>query len=278
MMIKSEAHFVVSNFNHDPMPIIEYAKNYLIMDQSTDRLTVDYLSRLNNPSIRFSKHVGHNLIDYLDYIIENYEKLPPLIAFLKGNTIGRHISQEDWNQIYLNQHYTFVFTNNEERNVPNVHFAGSNSDFNEINNSWFVWHSHHRYFSNTNQLIEFLYENPKYPEYLTFSPGACYFVESTRITNKPVSLYIGLKEILSYEFFPSEAWIVERLLHTIFFSNQKFKSYVYDTEKFLSEISKIPDRSQDEQPRKSLIEVFQSRLYWKAKRIIKSFQRSKLKI
>lgn len=273
MIKKSDAHFVISNFNHNPIPIAKYAKTYLILDQSDDPEIVAYLRTFNDPNIRFSKHVGHNLIDYLDYIIENYYSLPPLIAFTKGNAVERHISQGDWNDIYLNKHYTFIYTNKEKKNIPGVHFSGWNSDFNEINNSWFVWNSHHRYFTNTNQFIEFLWDEPKYPEYLTFSPGGCYIVENSRITNKPHSLYIGLREILSYDYFPSEAWMLERLLHTIFFSVQNFKPYVYEKESFLFEISKIPDRSMESKPQKSQAGILYSKIVWKIKSLKRKISR-----
>lgn len=265
MSSKSDAFFVVSNFNHDPIPISTYAEDYVILDQSNDPEIVDYLHKLQNPNIKFSKHVGHNLIDYLDFIISNWENLPHTIAFTKGNMIGRHVEMEHWLSIYQNTHYTFIYSDRELRNIPNIQFAGWNSNYNEINNSWFVWNSHHRYFTNTNQMIEFLYENPKIPYYLTFSPGACYIVESSRIKNKPLPLWIGLREILSYEFFPSEAWMIERLLHTIFFSEDKFNEYVYETEEFLREIRNIPDRSLEKQPQKHKIELLRSKIYWKWK-------------
>lgn len=262
-MNKSNAYFVVSNFNHDPIPVSTYAKDYVILDQSNDPEIRNYLQKLQNPKIKFSRHVGHNLIDYFDWIISNWDNLPQTIAFTKGNMIGRHVEMEHWLSIYQNTHYTFLYSDRALRNIPNIQFSGWSSDFNEINNSWFVWNSHHRYFTDTNQLIEFLYENPKFPEYLTFSPGACYIVESSRIKNKPLSLWIGLREILSYEFFPSEAWMIERLLHTIFFSEDKFKNYVYEEEDFLQEIRSITDRSLEKQPKKNKLRLLSSKIYWK---------------
>jgi hypothetical protein len=270
MLIKSDTFFVISNFNFDPIPISEYASNFIILDQSNDPQIYNYLKGLSSPNIRFSKHVGHNIVDYLDWIIENWEDMPTVVAFLKGNSVGRHIDQAHWEKIYRNKHYTFVYNDLNLENKEGTHFSAGPSDFNEINNSWFAWSSHHRYFTSTNQLIEFLYKEPRIPDYLTFAPGACYIVESSRIKNKPISLWIGLREILNYEFFPSEAWMVERLLHTIFFSEQEFNDYVYNVEEFLEEISRIPDRSLEKRKEKTKIEIVKNKLYFKAKSILKT--------
>lgn len=270
---KSDAFFVISNFNSDPMVIADYAKNYVILDQSNNQEIREYLLGLQNSRIQFSKHVGHNLLDYLDWIISNWDSMPNVVAFLKGNVIGRHIDPQHWETIYRNTHYTFVFSNKSTQGQKNRYFSAHQSDFNEINNSWFAWSSNHRYFTSTNQLIHFLYKSPRYPQYLTFSPGACYIVESSRIKNKPLSLYIGLRQILSYTFFPSEAWMVERILHTIFFSQEEFKPYVYSEEEFLLEISKLPDRSSETAPAKSKSQIITSKIYWKVKSLIR-LQRS----
>ena len=265
MIIKSNSHFVISNFNHDPIPLTRYAKTYEIYDQSNDQAIIKKLEDMNDPRIKFSKHVGHNILDYLNWIINNWDNLPEVVVFAKGNMIGRHIDKQHWEKIYLNNHYTFVY-NDLLLIDSEVQYAAWSSDFSEINNSWFISHSKHRFFTNTNQLIDFLYKKPRYPKFLTFSPGACYIVEKSRIQNKPLSLWIGLREILDYDFFPSEAWIVERLLHTIFFSEQDFQDYVYDKEKMLKAISELPDRTAEKVViEKSRTEVLRSKVFWKAK-------------
>jgi hypothetical protein len=247
------------------MPLTKYAKKFEIFDQSNDQVFRCQLEELNDPRIKFSKHVGHNIIDYLNWIINNWDNLPEVVVFAKGNMLERHIDKEYWERIYLNNHYTFIYNDKFLTDSENQ-FAGWSSDFTEINNSWFVSHSTHRYFTKTNQLIEFLYKSPRFPKYLTFSPGACYIVEKSRLQNKPLSLWIGLREILDYDFFPSEAWIVERLLHTIFFSEQDFKDYVYDEEKFLTAISELPDRSAEKVIKdKNQFKVLRSKIYWKAR-------------
>lgn len=266
---KSNSYFVISNFNHDPMPLTSYAKNYEIFDQSNDHEIRRYLEGLRDPRVKFSKHEGHNIIDYLNWIIDNWNNLPEVVVFAKGNMVGRHIDKKYWEKIYLNKHYTFVY-NNEFLSDTENQFVGWSSDFSEINNSWFISHSKHRFFTDTNQLIEFLYKKPRFPRFLTFSPGACYIVEKSRILNKPLSLWIGLREILNYDFFPSEAWIVERLLHTIFFSEQDFQDYVYEKEKMLKAISELPDRSAEKVIiEKSRTEVLRSKVFWKAKSLFR---------
>ena len=88
--------------------------------------------------------------------------------------------------------------------------------FIERNNSWYVNWSTSHYFSTYNELLIFLFESPHLPDWVLFAPGANYRVTSSRIKAYPLVFWEFLLWIVTYEFFPTEAYIVERMLYTIF--------------------------------------------------------------
>jgi hypothetical protein len=69
----------------------------------------------------------------------------------------------------------------------------------------------------------------------------------------PKSFYQGLIRIMEYDFFPSEAWIIERMLHTIYSGMYEIQDYVVEVDKFFKKISELPDRSTSKDPNKKLI-------------------------
>jgi hypothetical protein len=169
--------------------------------------------------------------------------LPKRIAFLKGNIIGRHVTQEFWDQNYDNKFYTFLWSEPTFQDKPGIAFSLGAGQFIEKNNSWFASKSNHRYFTNVNQMISFFYDCEKWPEFNLFAPGGCYIVERERILRNPKSFYVGLNKIMGYSFFPSEVWIVERLMHFFFTTEAPLKQFVYDEEILLQAIENLPDRS-----------------------------------
>ena len=51
---------------------------------------------------------GYNIYDYLTFIINNYECLPEVIVFIKGNILDRHVSREYFNRIIDNNYFTSI--------------------------------------------------------------------------------------------------------------------------------------------------------------------------
>ena len=51
---------------------------------------------------------GYNISDYMTFIIDNYDDLPDVICFLKGNTIGRHVRKEIFDHIINNKCFTTI--------------------------------------------------------------------------------------------------------------------------------------------------------------------------
>ena len=244
-MNKTENFFVISNYNVDPYPLADYAKDYVIYDQSDDTIIAKLNAERNDPRLIPFPNTGHNHIVFFKYVIDNYHNLPEVVAFLKGNIIGRHVTKDFWDRNYNNSHYTFLWDDPNFVDKEEIAYSLYSGHFLERNNSWYVPHSQHRYFTNLNQLISFFYDIDKFPEFNLFAPGGCYIVEKNRILKNPKPFYEGLVKIMEYEFFPSEVWMVERLMNIIFDSDWPLRSYVYNKMELFEMISRIPDCSKE---------------------------------
>ncbi len=240
-MKKTDNYFVISNYNTDPKHLLQYCKNYTIYDQSDIPEIKNKLVGLN---VIESKHTGHNISDYFRYFIDNYDYLPERMMLTKGNMIGRHISKEFFEKVYANNYYTFLY--NDRKNVDKCGVAYQLYDgaFLEINNAWYAFAKTHKYFTTFNDLLVFLFKDPVIPEWVLFSPGACYIVLREQVRKYPVVFYKNLMELVSYTYFPSEAYHVERMLHIIFSANYELHDYCLDTEKFKDKIEGLSERNQ----------------------------------
>jgi len=255
-MKKTDNFFVISNYNVDPENLIKYANGYIVYDQSDDPLVIEKNRAKRDPKIVSYPNTGHNHIVFFKYILDNYDNLPKRVAFLKGNIIGRHLTQEFWDDNYDNSFYTFLWNDREFRDKPGIAYSLGSGQLIERNNNWFVTKSAHRYFIEVNQLISFFYESSLFPEYNLFAPGGCYIVERERILRNPKAFYLGLIRIMDYSFFPSEVWMVERLMHYFFTTDTPLKDYVYDEAKLISLISDIRDQSNWEPSRNKFKKMF----------------------
>jgi hypothetical protein len=242
-MEKTENFFVISNFNVDPENLTKYARSYLVYDQSDDPKVIERNHAKKDPRIISHPNTGHNHIVFFKYILDNYDNLPERVAFLKGNIIGRHLTQEFWDDNYDNSFYTFLWHDPEFRDKPGIAYSLGSGQLIERNNNWFVTKSTHRYFTEVNQLISFFYESSFFPEYNLFAPGGCYIIERERIHRNPKSFYFGLIKVMDYAFFPSEVWMVERLMHYFFTTDTPLRSYVYDETILDQRIEELKDKS-----------------------------------
>jgi hypothetical protein len=188
-----------------------------------------------------TKNCGHSLVNFLTYIVDNYNSLPDKIIFVKNNILTRHINEEYFLKAIENDFYTPLY------NDPNYPIRSKSGHFLmpgyflESNTSWYVWESTHRYFLSYNDMLDFLFIDARHPEYCAFAPGGCYIVTRQQLLNYPLTFYQALIKIIDYDFFTSEAWILERMLHTIYSGVYDLKSYLFEYDAFLFELSKLPD-------------------------------------
>lgn len=232
MIAKSAAMYVISNYNTVPSELVARACNYLIYDQSDDAVIAATVEREFSNVIRVP-NPGHSLRNFFHYIADNYEDLPHAVALLKGNIIGRHVTLEYFDRVYRNNAYTLLYADPEFRARPHVSSVPYESALLEINNSWYMHQRPFRYLSSFNDALDFLFADPVRPEWVMFAPGGCYIVPRENLLKYPAGFYRGLAFLTSYDYFPAEAYLVERLMHTVFSSNYALRPHCLGEDDFI---------------------------------------------
>jgi hypothetical protein len=235
-MDKTDTFFIISNYNTDPGKYLEYCKDYHIYDQSPDIKIREQL-KAKYTKISFVENTGHNISDYFRYFLDNYDHLPAHMMLAKGNMIGRHISQEFFDRVYNNKFYTFLYDDRRSFDTDGVAYHLYDGALLEINNSWWALTKTPKYFSNFNDLLVFLFKDPIIPKWLLFSPGACYIVTREQVRKYPANFYKNVMELMSYTYFPSEAYCVERMMHIIFLANHELNPYMGDVAAFREKLA-----------------------------------------
>lgn len=233
---RTDTFFIISNFNTDPEPYLKYCEDYHIYDQSTDP-AVRALLEKKYKKISFVQNTGHNLSDYFRFFADNYDSLPPWMMLAKGNMIGRHVTQEYFEKVYANKFYTFLYNDPCPQDNPWVAYHLYPGAFLEINNSWYAFSKPHKYFTDFNLFLKFVFEEPVIPRWVLFSPGACHIVSREQVRKYPEAFYENLAWLVSYTYFPAEAYMVERLMHTIFSANYSITRHMADRAAFMDKLS-----------------------------------------
>lgn len=244
-MKKTETFFIISNYNTDPEIYLDYCQDYHIYDQS-DIAGFREILQSKYTKISFVENSGHSITNYFRYFFDHYDSLPDYMMLLKANMIGRHITQEFFDKVYDNKYYTFLY--NDRRNADKCGIAYQLYDgaLLEINNSWYALTKPHKYFTNFNDMLVFLFKDPIIPNWLLFSPGACYIVTREQVCKYPAVFYKNLMTLVSYTYLPSEAYQVERMMHIILGANYEINPYMLDTSAFaekLDEQAKIHEQA-----------------------------------
>jgi len=208
---------IVHNYNYDPSSLLDLLDEYFIFEAS-DNLSEtekDKLAIRHEGKISFTQNIGHSLTNWLDWIITNYENLPPVVALLKGNILERHMDSESFTSAIKNQRFTPLFRDSNLVELEGISFLVSPGLLAEVNNSWYAGQSQCKYFSNLNDFLHFLFVLDFDPKFVIFAPGANYIVQDFQIEKYPLAFWTALRQIVSYDYFVSEAWMFERLFHFI---------------------------------------------------------------
>lgn len=232
---KTDTFFIISNYNTDPERYLQYCTNYLIYDQSPDSAIREKL-KAKYEKISFVQNTGHNISDYFRFFVDYYDSLPEWMMLAKGNMIERHVTQEYFEKVYANKYYTFLYNAPGAKDKPWVAYNIYEGALLEINNSWYVPFRTHKYFSGYTDLLRFVFKDPVVPEWLLFSPGACYIVSATQVRKYPKEFYQNLGFLVSYTYFPSEAHQVERMMHLIFGANYEMAPHMGNPSLFHSKL------------------------------------------
>ena len=159
---------------------------------------------------------GYNIADYLAYIIEFYDVLPPIVYFIKGNAYPRHVSH-DYALRFLRSNVVMGLnegTHSRNTLAPLV----STGTFLEANTSWYTDIGIHqpKFFSSFNQFFEFCFPKEELPTFLSFSPGACFSIDAASIRNYPRAFYTNLLSFTLHSRLPAESLYLERYLECMF--------------------------------------------------------------
>jgi len=197
---------------------------------------------------------GYNINDYMTFIIDHYENLPDVTVFMKGNTIGRHVSKEYFDRIVNSQCFCPIedwmyLEKNKDENALTEHIClecpdgkkilgtyamySQEGGWMEMNSNWYLFHEKHpsKYFKSFNEFLKFCFVNPPEPNYVRFPPGGNFVVPKQYILKYDKIFYENLRTFTNHTRVPGEGQLIERALYTIWMCNFE----VADTMKVLVE-------------------------------------------
>ena len=245
MKNKPEAFFVVSSYMNDTAWIKYYTDNYVIYDKSNTLPPSDKVIKVPN--------VGYNIHDIFHFIINNYNNLPELTAFLEGNPFD-HCKKATFDKLIYNTEFTAIEDYSHLIEHEKDTFGGTDAfirigntwrgpdgdktelkyrpykrdvdgGYMEINSSWYMFASFVKYGLKSNKFFgyfgEFLNEmfdvyRDDHPKWVRFAPGAQYIVPKTNILFYSKNFWKKLIGYVDYCKIPAEAYLIERALYYIF--------------------------------------------------------------
>tara|TARA_R110001592_G_scaffold317062_2_gene593725 strand:+ start:4032 stop:4748 length:717 start_codon:yes stop_codon:yes gene_type:complete len=235
--IIKENKLVISDYNWLPEDLKEswvdkYTDDYIIYDK------LHRESWVGKEKIIQQLNIGQNVYDMFDFIINNYDNLPPATIFCRSCLFfpkGRvpplsngNFNEEDFKKVCNNT--TFTELHDFGPDCHNGHGSKLDVDgfgYLEINNSWYLNHVKTKYFHNLNDFLYDVYKNPVIPSYIRFAPGVNYLIPKTNILKYSKNFYEQIRKILSWDIVVGEAHILERCIYTIFMNdwevNEKYK-------------------------------------------------------
>lgn len=241
--------FCISNYNNDLDWIKEYPNPHIIYDKTwaggvSDNDNSKILPPSNLKEIYPDFNIvngspnGYNISDYMTFIIDHYDSLPDVTVFLKGNTIGRHVSKELFDKLINSKCFCPIeewqFHDQTQPALQNGYaMISCDGGWMEFNDSWYLNHPKHpvKYFKSYNDFINFCFTDAPSPKYVRFPPGGNFVVPKEYILKYDKVFYQNLKTFVDHTRVPGEGQMVERALYTIWMCNytvaDTMKSLVY---------------------------------------------------
>jgi hypothetical protein len=223
---------IISIYNNDPSYLLPFFDSCHLFDQSDDPIfRNDLLNKY--PDTYTTENSGHSLSHYLQFIISNYKTLPSQLYFLKSNLVPRHIDLTTFKTLLSIKEmgsYVSLFNDSKFKDKKGIAYHLIPGYFLERNNSWYIESGRARYFLIYNDFLDFLYAEPIHPEYVIFTPGGCFGTSKEAIHRVPLNAWKAIYEIVTYEYFPPEAYLLERAFFTILNSPYDFNSHFSSNE------------------------------------------------
>ena len=205
----TNSFLVVTNYDNDISWVPKYTDNYVIYNK-----TGEVPDNIDPKKVIDQTKYGQGMYDYLSYIVDNYDDLPEMVQFVKGNIFPRLMTQEKYDSLCNNAYFTPL----EDYGEHDVKYPNSclscDGGYLEYNDSWYLKKLPHQYFQSYNAFMSFVYQDPILPVFIRFAPGGCYIVHRDQIKKLPKKLYETLKGFLVYAMNPAEAHMMERSIYT----------------------------------------------------------------
>jgi hypothetical protein len=223
-IITSGAFLVVTDYNFLPEDIekswvFQYTDNYLIYDK--------YHRFEENENIKHQDNFGANIYDIFYHILNNYDNLPEILIFCKGNVIPRHCGEEKFKNIINNRKFTTIenYIRESPRYSPGIYayvdeFDGYHENHIEVDNTVRGIH-HSRYIFTYKEMLNSIFENPTFSEYIRFAPGGNHILTKEDILRYNKTFYEDMVKYVGWDVKPGEAYILERAMFTLY--NNGFK-------------------------------------------------------
>lgn len=209
--------YVVSAYNNDLAWLRDYTDEYVIYNQGEP---------IDDPRAVQRPHRGADLMDKFSYIVDNYDNLPDVVCFVKGN-LFKYISKEEFDTVCRNKSFTPLLTQNHKTYLPTCYYE--DGMYYEINDYAYL-HPHPCKSNETFEELKVLlgFSGKKY---LGFAPGGNYIVPKENITQHSKEFYQKLISYLAYTAYSGEAQMLERGLWYIWANPTSI--VVQNTEKLL---------------------------------------------
>ena len=210
---------VVSNFGHNISWLKKYGNPYVVYDHTG--------FPENGENIISVPDAGHNVQDILSYIVDNYDDLPEVVTFCKADIFPRHISKEKFEELKDKQVLIPLFDHldhlDHQPSFP-LSMRSSEGMWSERNDGAIVVnllgkYVQSKYFMVYDDMLQFVFSDAISQKYITFSPGANYVVPKNYILKYSKAFYKNLLLFFSYYKYPIEAYMIERLLYTMWVGN-----------------------------------------------------------
>lgn len=205
----SGAFFIISRYNEDISWINDYTCDYIIYNKG---------SKLDGYNVKEMENIGNNQRDIFHFIVENYDNLPCVMAFMQGNPFD-HCNKDKFNKIINNKHFTAI-ESFEDITCNSYQKLDVDGGYMEINNSWYIG-SHNFSYNQTcyyNSFDDFMYNtftNYARGEWNRFTPGSQYIITKEIALSYSKKFWEFLMNIL-YKNNMTEGHIIERALWMIF--------------------------------------------------------------
>lgn len=225
----------------------------------------DLIGDYENIQVIKHENYGANQFDLLNFICENYYKLPNLMMFIQGNPFD-HCRQDVFWEMVASESPCFLDTSYLGKKNRAWRFSQEiDCGFTEKNNSWYVYHFNRIFhakcgivtcnFRSFDEFMGALFPKYRPISWVRFSPGSQYIVSSAQCLRYSLKFWETLRDFIPKDSRINggvEAHLIERALGLIFmgiyaeresFDLQKFTPseshhYLYSSNQYLEYLYK----------------------------------------